>query len=105
MKSSNKSHHLGFPIWLILVIIFCACEQQKPEHPNVLFIAVDDLRPELGCYGSEHIISPNLDKLASEESYPIVGMSWFLMLGNGEPDGMPSLPMPMVQIGKVEKTR
>lgn len=33
---------------------------------NVLFIAVDDLRPELGCYGFSQIKSPNMDKLASQ---------------------------------------
>lgn len=35
------------------------------SQPNVLFIAVDDLRPELGCFGCEHIHSPHLDALAS----------------------------------------
>ncbi len=37
---------------------------QKPIY-NVLFIAVDDLRPELGTYGNKIIKTPNIDKLAS----------------------------------------
>ena len=34
--------------------------------PNILFIGVDDLRPELGCYGADYIHSPNIDRLADE---------------------------------------
>ena len=37
---------------------------QKPKY-NVLFIAVDDLRPELGCYGNALIKTPNIDQLAA----------------------------------------
>ncbi len=40
----------------------------QPGRPNVLFIAVDDLRPELGCYsprgGRTRPQTPRIDKLA-----------------------------------------
>ncbi|MEN8716991.1 MAG: glycoside hydrolase family 3 N-terminal domain-containing protein [Verrucomicrobiales bacterium] len=36
---------------------------RKGKHPNVLFVAIDDLRPELGTYGTK-CITPNIDKLA-----------------------------------------
>ncbi len=35
------------------------------EKPNILFVAVDDLRPLLGCYGNEQMQTPNLDRLAA----------------------------------------
>ena len=39
---------------------------QKQNLKNVLFIGIDDLRPELGTYGSKVTKSPNIDKLASQ---------------------------------------
>lgn len=36
-----------------------------PARPNILLICVDDLRPELGCYGSPQVLSPHIDRLAA----------------------------------------
>ena len=50
-----------------IILLFSACSQpQEKQKLNVLFIAVDDLRPQLNCYGYENIQSPNLDKLAAQ---------------------------------------
>ena len=37
---------------------------QPLKQPNVLLICVDDLRPELNCFGVDYIHSPNIDRLA-----------------------------------------
>ncbi|MGI9244475.1 MAG: exo-alpha-sialidase [Verrucomicrobiales bacterium] len=46
---------------LCLFLLSLCPAAAKP--PNVLFIAVDDLRPELACYGTR-AITPNIDALA-----------------------------------------
>ncbi len=46
------------------VILQSSLAADKPL--NVLFITVDDLRPDLGCYGAAHMKTPNLDRLAAQ---------------------------------------
>lgn len=50
----------------ILVTVSLLGSASGAEKPNVLFIAVDDMRPDLGCYGTGFVKTPNLDKLASD---------------------------------------
>ncbi|MEC8013694.1 MAG: glycoside hydrolase family 3 N-terminal domain-containing protein [Verrucomicrobiota bacterium] len=45
--------------------LFAAPPRAKPQGLNVLFIAIDDLRPELGVYGSK-VKTPHMDRLASK---------------------------------------
>ena len=49
---------------VLLLLLAVTVGSFAADRPNVLFIAIDDLRPELGCYGAKHIVSPNIDRLA-----------------------------------------
>ncbi len=49
----------------IALLIQEARAQESASRPNVLFVAVDDLRPALGCYADRVAITPNIDRLAS----------------------------------------
>lgn len=57
MKTWIHGLFLGF----VLVQLSWAAEGRL----NVLFVAVDDLRTELGCYGVKEALSPNIDQLAA----------------------------------------
>ena len=61
---------------------------------NILFIAIDDLKPILGAYGDTFAISPNIDKLANQGvvfnnnhcQYAVCGPSRASLLSGQRPD-------------------
>lgn len=66
-------------ITLLGILLIC-CKQEKQS--NILFIAVDALRSELGCYGNPVIKSLNLDKLASAKPEIVKELMPVLEKGN-----------------------
>lgn len=60
------------PSWLLSFLAFCLAHWcvlvsfGESERKNVLIFFMDDLRPELGCYGVEYIKTPAIDQLAGE---------------------------------------
>lgn len=69
MQNKEISMTTLYHFWLVLL---CSClsighsVQADARKPNVLFIAVDDLRPQLACYGVKSMHTPNIDRLASQ---------------------------------------
>ena len=56
-----------------VMLSLAGCESElagvgsSPERPNIVFIMADDMGyGDLGCYGQEHIQTPNIDRLAKE---------------------------------------
>lgn len=50
----------------MLVAGMSAWGADKAKQPNIMFIAIDDLRPQIACYGEPEPITPNIDRLAGE---------------------------------------
>ena len=83
----------SFIFAVLILLAACKNEKEVAGPPNILFIAVDDLRPELNCYGASYIQSPNIDKLASQgamftEAYcnvPVCGASRASLLTGARP--------------------
>lgn len=90
----------------VLLVLFCVGwvqlvpvveeESSRTEEPvNVLFVALDDLRPELGCYGSDLAITPHFDAFAKEAylferavcAVPVCGASRASVMTGLRPNG------------------
>lgn len=54
-------------ICILLLVLSCNFSLAQ-DRPNILFIAVDDLRNELGVHQGSQAITPNLDALANSGS-------------------------------------
>ncbi len=53
------------PIAVVMVLTLAGTAIAAPSKPNILFIAVDDMNNDLGCFGHPLVKSPSIDRLAA----------------------------------------
>ena len=51
---------------LLLNLTFACFGLAEANRPNILYIALEDITPMMGCYGDDYAKTPNFDKLAEE---------------------------------------
>ncbi len=60
----KKKMKFSFVLAALILINASPLTAQQKSKPNILFIAIDDLKPILGCYGNTLVKTPNIDRLA-----------------------------------------
>ena len=79
--------------WIACLLFAAACPAQDSKRLNVLFIVVDDLRPQVGSFGHSEMHTPNIDRLAQAGvrftnqfvAVPTSGASRYAMLTGRRP--------------------
>ena len=62
---NGAQSRVSLPVIFVSLLITGGCGNLvDAASPNVLFIVIDDLRPELKCYGADSSYTPNIDRLA-----------------------------------------
>ena len=112
---------ISLPLMLLAAILLCSSKKKtiidiakkgKLKY-NVLFIMVDDLRPDLGCYGNSIVHSPNIDNLAKHAtvfknhfvSVPTCGASRLSLLTGKWPGTLTDLSNDVLEIRKAQNIK
>ncbi len=65
MINDNLQQKLLSVVGIFFLCCVVSLKLYGQKQPNILFISIDDLRPQLGAYGEQQMITPNLDALAA----------------------------------------
>jgi iduronate 2-sulfatase len=65
-----KKSFLATSVIIVVIVIGLSSWNNLPElevqkRPNIVFISIDDLGPNLGAYDNKYIVSPNIDEFAN----------------------------------------
>lgn len=110
----------SFTILLLSALLLAGCSTVSTkkagalrEKPNVLFICIDDLRPELKVYGNPVVQAPNLDRLAAQSfvftrqyvTQPTCGASRYSLLTGRRPRSTQELRNDVMELQLAGKPR
>ena len=71
----QKYTWLGLHVGLVVNCFLCgyglgeettAVREEITQRPNILWISLEDISPDLGCYGDAYAITPNIDRFARQ---------------------------------------
>jgi len=67
-RNNRRGFLKSLGVWALSTAVtgLTSAAKTNDKHHNVLLICVDDLRPQLGCFGHKEMISPNIDRLAGQ---------------------------------------